>query len=466
VFLDEKRERRKERTVKDHKRHLDLLGFKCQLADVTHQDMERKLKRLPPSEFNHRLACAKTFLTWAQKKRYITENPTVGLTPHKRAKRKRILTDEELRTVWRGTDQLTGHFKEIVRLLILMGQRRGETAAMQDVYYSNNQQTLTLPSEITKNGREHTFPVGPIAAEILARNIRKERPSSLLFQAVGSTKPFSGWSKCKAELDKLAPIAPWTLHDLRRTFRTTLGRLKVRPDIAERLVNHVSARTDMEETYDLHLYLEEMREAIEKWEVFMQSVCIDVPASTPYFIGVWDTVAAMGWQRVFPQWTYDRHFPHDVKYARHLQSIDETRSDFVRVPWGGHGTVKWPERKNEPEQFDQIWFSGNHADVGGSYPENESRLSDITLKWMVDFVTNEVPQEGRVIADLSLLHLYPSSSGMMHDECMVGIGGSPISKPPPRTLRYAKVKKAPSSSLRSPCSSRTRKRRKRRRGGC
>ena len=68
------------------------------------------------------------------------------------------------------------------------------------------------------------------------------------------------------------------MHDLRRTFRTTLGRLKVRPDIAERLVNHISARTEMEETYDLHLYLEEMREAIEKWEAFVQSVCIDAPA--------------------------------------------------------------------------------------------------------------------------------------------------------------------------------------------
>ncbi len=279
VFLDEKRERRKARTVKDHKRHLDLLGFTCQLADVTHQDMERKLKRLPPSEFNHRLACAKTFFTWAQKKRYIIDNPTVGLTPHKRPRRKRILTDEELRTVWLATDQLTGHFQEIVRLLILMGQRRGETAAMRDLYYSDNQQTVTLPSEITKNGREHTFPVGPMAAQILARNIRKERPSPLLFQAVGSTKPFSGWSKCKAELDKLAPIAAWTLHDLRRTFRTTLGRLKVRPDIAERLVNHVSARTDMEETYDLHLYLEEMREAIDKWEAFVKSTCIDAPVA-------------------------------------------------------------------------------------------------------------------------------------------------------------------------------------------
>jgi integrase len=164
-----------------------------------------------------------------------------------------------------------------VRLLILMGQRRGETAALQDLYYSDNQQTVTLPADVTKNGREHTFPVGPMAAEILARNVRKERPSSLLFQAVGSDNPFSGWSKCKAELDKLAPIAPWTLHDLRRTFRTTLGQLKVRPDIAERLVNHVSARTDMEETYDLYTYLPEMREAMEKWEAFVQSVCIDAP---------------------------------------------------------------------------------------------------------------------------------------------------------------------------------------------
>jgi hypothetical protein len=279
VFLEEKRERRKERTVKDHKRHLDLLGFKGQLADVIHQDMERKLKRLPPSEFNHRLACAKTFFTWAQKKRYIIDNPTVGFTPHKRPKRKRILTDEELRIVWLATDQLTGHFREIVRLLILMGQRRGETAALRDTYYGDNAQILCLPAEITKNGREHAFPVGPMAAEILARTIRKERPSSLLFQAVGSTKPFSAWSKCKVELDKLAPIAAWTLHDLRRTFRTTLGRLKVRPDIAERLVDHISARTDMEETYDLYTYLPEMREAMEKWEAFVQSVCIDVPAS-------------------------------------------------------------------------------------------------------------------------------------------------------------------------------------------
>jgi uncharacterized protein (DUF2235 family) len=81
--------------------------------------------------------------------------------------------------------------------------------------------------------------------------------------------------------------------------------------------------------------------------------------ASAYFIGIWDAVAAIGWQRFFPDWAYDRHFTSDVQYARHLQSIDEGRKDFKRVPWGGSGTVKWPDRKDEPEQFDQIWFAGN-----------------------------------------------------------------------------------------------------------
>jgi integrase len=272
VFLAEKQDRRRARTVSDHKRHLNLLGFKGQLGDISHQDLEPKFKNLPPSEFNHRLASSKTFFNWAQKKRYITDNPTIGFSPHPRKRRKRILTDEELRIVWNTTFQMEGDFPEIVRLLILMGQRRGETAALQDNYYSHNAQTVCLPSELTKNHREHTFAVGPMASAILFARVKQERRSSLLFQAVGSDFPFSGWSKCKKALDLLANIAPWTLHDLRRTFRTNLGRLKVRPDIAERLVNHISARSEMEETYDLHTYMPEMREAMEKWEAFLQTI--------------------------------------------------------------------------------------------------------------------------------------------------------------------------------------------------
>jgi hypothetical protein len=87
----------------------------------------------------------------------------------------------------------------------------------------------------------------------------------------------------------------------------------------------------------------------------------NVAGASAYFIGIWDAVAAIGWQRFFPDWAYDRHFTSDVLYARHLQSIDEGGKDFKRVPCGGSGTVRWPDGQGEPEQFDQVWFSGNHA---------------------------------------------------------------------------------------------------------
>ncbi len=50
--------------------------------------------------------------------------------------------------------------------------------------------------------------------------------------------------------------------------------------------------------------------------------------ASAYFIGIWDAVAAIGWQRFSPDWAYDRHFPSDIQYARHLQSIDEVPEGF------------------------------------------------------------------------------------------------------------------------------------------
>jgi uncharacterized protein (DUF2235 family) len=201
--------------------------------------------------------------------------------------------------------------------------------------------------------------------------------------------------------------------------------------------------------------------------------------AVPYFIGVWDTVAALGLRPHFPVWAlvlmaiggasvvaliawgilsishafspgrfallfvaiagiaylaailfyrrnrrkygfYDQNLGEGVRFARHAQSIDEYRKDFARVPWGERTP---PRREGEPEPLEQIWFAGNHADIGGGYPDNEARLSDITLKWMVDILTNELPLDGRVMVDSFYLNLFPSAAGMQHDECKVGIGG-------------------------------------------
>ena len=79
---------------------------------------------------------------------------------------------------------------------------------------------------------------------------------------------------------------------------------------------------------------------------------------------------------------YDARLNKKVSYARHAISIDENRKDFKRVGWGTVGVSRPPDAEGN-RWFEQVWFLGNHADVGGGYPENESRLSDIALDWMV-----------------------------------------------------------------------------------
>ncbi len=98
----------------------------------------------------------------------------------------------------------------------------------------------------------------------------------------------------------------------------------------------------------------------------------------------------------------DQNLNPNVGWARHAIAIDEYRKDFDRVPWG---TPKEWRRvgPGEPEWFKQLWFAGCHSDIGGSYPEPESRLSDIALDWMAK-EAEAVP--GGLIVDRSVLRLY------------------------------------------------------------
>lgn len=277
IFIEEKSKSRRARTVKDYNRLIKLhFPFKGQLSEVTHEDIERRLRKIDaPSEHNHALQNAKTFFTWAQKRRLISDNPTTGFSPHKMANRARVLTDAELKSIWEATAEPTIH-NTIVRLLMLTGQRKGEIAKLRPEYYSHNQQTICLPSEITKNGREHTIPIGACCVRLFGETLKKPLHASgyIFFARTGSSKnsTFSGWSKAKAALDKASGVTEWRLHDIRRTFRTLHGKLKTPPHIAERLVNHISAQSDVEVIYDQYKYLPEMREAMERYEIYLKGL--------------------------------------------------------------------------------------------------------------------------------------------------------------------------------------------------
>src|SRR5882762_8773358 len=117
------------------------------------------------------------------------------------------------------------------------------------------------------------------AAQIL-ETVPRFNSTELLFPTRwGDDRPLSGWSKYKSDMTD--GVEGWTLHDLRRTFATGLAELKVPPHIVERLLNHklgsIGNKTDgivsaVAAVYNRAAYMDEMREAIAKWEGFLGSL--------------------------------------------------------------------------------------------------------------------------------------------------------------------------------------------------
>jgi uncharacterized protein (DUF2235 family) len=101
-----------------------------------------------------------------------------------------------------------------------------------------------------------------------------------------------------------------------------------------------------------------------------------------HFIGVWDTVGALGVPLSHVPFSRDYYKFHDtelsriVDYAYHAVAVDEHREDYR--------PTLWTKTKPENKQVEQRWFIGAHADVGGGYPKGEDALRYIPLRWIQD----------------------------------------------------------------------------------
>ncbi|MGB3740192.1 MAG: DUF2235 domain-containing protein [Pontixanthobacter sp.] len=109
---------------------------------------------------------------------------------------------------------------------------------------------------------------------------------------------------------------------------------------------------------------------------------------------------------------YDKFLSGEVDFARHAMAIDEERADFPRVKWGPKKTPAIRDGQN-PRWLKQVWFAGCHSDIGGSYFENESRLSDIALGWMVEELRECVPD---IRVNDQMLHIFGDYRGLQHEE--------------------------------------------------
>jgi len=285
-YLAKRKEKMKPRSFVEVERHLRKDGKPLHSTKLNEID-RRKIAVLlggietanGPHARNGVRASLSAFFTWAIKEGLIEANPVTGTAKAEDGgPRDRVLTQDELRSIWLGLGE--DRFSDIVRLLILTAQRREEIGGLRLSEIDFDRGLIVLPPARTKNKREHQLPIAKQVREILQRRINGAAATNVhkaKLNGNGKTNdvgvfgvdgfPIGGWHLPKVSLDRRVPLPkPWRLHDLRRTAATMMAELGVLPHIIEAILNHVSGhKAGVAGIYNRARYENDRRAALQLW---------------------------------------------------------------------------------------------------------------------------------------------------------------------------------------------------------
>jgi integrase len=215
---------------------------------------------------NRARSALSALFVWAMRKGLVSANPVAATEKLKEKSRDRVLTDEEISIVWKGS---TGEYGDVIKLLTLTGQRANEIGGLRWCEVDLEKKVMSLPAERTKNGRPHEIPLPGPAIDIL----KKYHVAGREFVFGPRDKGLFGWGIAKAALDKTLKLPPWRVHDLRRTAATGMANLGHPPHAVEAVLNHVSgSKRGVAGIYNKSQYAVEKRAALDAWAAHILKV--------------------------------------------------------------------------------------------------------------------------------------------------------------------------------------------------
>ncbi|HMF25915.1 MAG TPA: site-specific integrase [Pseudolabrys sp.] len=262
-YLDRKRIALKPRSFVEVERHLRVNAkplHNLRLAEINRRTIAMTLADVEqasgPITRNRVRSSISAMFAWAIREGLTELNPVSGTGKADQGpSRDRVLTQAELATLLKvlGDDP----FSEIVRLLVLTGQRRQEIGGLRWTEVDLRQGLICLPPARTKNSRLHELPISNQVRAILER---QPKNGEWVFG-----REWSSWSHSKLALDaKLNGMADWHLHDLRRSAATHMGELGVLPHVIETILNHVSGhRAGVAGVYQRSKYQDQVKAALQ-----------------------------------------------------------------------------------------------------------------------------------------------------------------------------------------------------------
>jgi len=214
--------------------------------------------------------------------------------------RDRVLSDDELRALWRVTERLGYPYGPLYRLLALTGLRLGEACGAHWSEFDLKRREWTIPAARMKKVKGGAKPfMVPLTDKIvdLLNTLPDFKTGDFLFShSYGrrSLKP-NHFSDTKEKLNammleelkqmaaaagkdpKRVTLPDFVNHDIRRTVRTHLSALKIGEEVREAVLAHV--RPGIKGVYDQYQYLDEKREALELWGARLRSIVEPPPAN-------------------------------------------------------------------------------------------------------------------------------------------------------------------------------------------
>jgi integrase len=224
-----------------------------------------------------------SFYSWAMPRleRLETNPCRDAWKPPKPPSRDRVLSDDEIRALWKASHDETAPFGPGVRLLLLTLQRRSEVFDADCAEFDLEKAVWTIPAARAKNGLAHVVPLSAAAVGEL-EDVIESRLKGKLFPARGNAENASSgiskaWGRLRVAVQKELgrPLERFTIHDLRRTGATGLQRLGTRLEVTEAVLNHVSgSRAGIVGVYQRHHFTDEKRDALQKWAMDLQRIVL------------------------------------------------------------------------------------------------------------------------------------------------------------------------------------------------
>jgi site-specific recombinase XerD len=242
---------------------------RTRLADITPPDVQHIIAALPAHSSKTEAYLIFTgLIRFAQKRGYIENWPMNRLECDlERRNRERVLDTHELAIAlttartWRSGGHPLG---DIIELLILTGQRRGQVGSLDRSYVDVDEGTITWPAQLMKSNRRHVIPMGSAVRALL-----EPRRVNGLFFPNKYGEPFSFSTTSVAAFKRDCGFADWVLHDLRRTLATRWQEMGIEIATTEKMLSHSAITGGLVGIYQRSSYLTEMRAACAKWETYL-----------------------------------------------------------------------------------------------------------------------------------------------------------------------------------------------------